>query len=468
MDALTESSGSVVNSLAPRSGFTADLAFRASGLDFDALSDSVVERTRQVVLDWLGGTVAGAQEPVVQIVRSVARLEGGAPRATLVGTEDRLGPQAAALANGTAAHALDFDDSNLGMVGHPSAPVVSAVAAVVESHGVDTRDALAGVVAGHEVAARTGLALGVAHYLAGWHATGTAGALGAAAGAARALGLDEEATSRALGLAATQASGLRVAFGTMGKPFQAGRAAAAGVLAAQLAAEGVSAATDAIEGAQGLSTTQTLDFDPSRPARELDGRLAIEKAQFKFYACCGGAHGTINALEKLVADDILSPYDVAKVDVRVSAQMRAVCGVIEPADALESKFSLPHAAALVLAGRRCDTSGFTHAAVADAALAALRARVRVGETGDLTGHATTVTVQLRNGASRTERSDPRLPAPDAALGRQWDRLAAKFHDLVGPVLGEARAAQLAGVVGALGRGASVAELLASTGVRGHA
>ena len=143
----------------------------------------------------------------------------------------------------------------------------------------------------------------------------------------------------------------------MGKPFQAGRAAAAGVLATQLAAEGVSAATNAIEGPQGLAATQTTDFDPGRPDSELDGRFAIEEAQFKFYACCGGAHGTINALEKLVADEAVSAHDVAEVDVRVSGQMRAVCRVIEPADALESKFSLPHVAALVLAGRPCDTTG---------------------------------------------------------------------------------------------------------------
>jgi 2-methylcitrate dehydratase PrpD len=452
---------------ADRGGLTAELACRASSVDFGALPETVVERTRHVVLDWLGVTVAGAQEPVAGIVRTVARLEGGAPRATLVGTNDRLGPQAAALANGTAAHALDYDDSNLGMVGHPSAAVVSAVAAVAEAHEVDPEDALAGVVAGHEVAVRSGIALGVAHYLAGWHTTGTAGALGAAAGAARALGLDEEATARALGLAATQASGLRVAFGTMAKPFQAGRAAAAGVLAAELAAQGVSGATDAIEGAQGLAATQTTDFDPGRPERELGGRLAIEEAQFKFSACCGGAHGTINALEKLVADEPVPAHEVVDVDVRVSAQMRAVCGVIEPADALESKFSLPHVTALVLAGRPCDTTGFTEAAVADAALAALRARVRVGETGDETGHATTVTVRLRGGASRTERSDVRLPAPDAALERQKGRLTAKFHDLAGPVLGEFRAAGLADEIGALGRGGSLAELVASTRLGEH-
>ena len=145
-----------MTSRARSSGLTADLAFRACNLDFDALSDTVVERTRHVVLDWLGVTVAGAQEPVAEIVRTVARLEGGAPRATLVGTQDRLGSQAAALANGTAAHALDFDDSNLRMVGHPSAPVVSAVSAVAEAYEVETDDALAGVVAGHEIAARTG------------------------------------------------------------------------------------------------------------------------------------------------------------------------------------------------------------------------------------------------------------------------------------------------------------------------
>ena len=453
-----------MTTLAP--GFTAALAARAAGVRYPDLRPEHVERARHSLLDWLGCTLAGAQEPAGRIVQAVSVVEGGPPSSTLVGSPYRFGPQSAALANGTAAHALDYDDSNFSMFGHPSASVVAATLAVAEARGLGGEEIVEGLVAGHEVAARVGLAMGIAHYLAGWHASGTTGTFAAAAAAGRALGLDGDAMEHALGLAATQAAGLKVSFGTMAKPLHCGRAAAGGVLAALLAEQGFTAGRAAIEGHQGFAATQTTDFDPERGDRELGDRLGIEGVVFKKHACCGGTHGSINALQKLVADRAYIAGEVERVRVLVSRQMFDICCIPQPATGIEGKFSLRHTSSLVLAGRSTGPSGFTDAAVADPELLALRTRVEVGESGSATGQETTVTVWLRDGTELTAQSDARTPAADDELGLEWTVLCRKFVDLAAPVLGTEAADALIDRVKNFETERSVTELLALTRTSG--
>jgi 2-methylcitrate dehydratase PrpD len=445
------------------SGLTAALAERVVGLRFDALRPEHVQRARHCLLDWLGVTVAGAQEPAGRMVQAVALVEGGEGPCTLVGTPHRLGPQSAALANGTAGHALDYDDSNFWMVGHPSVPVVSAALAVAESRASSGEDVVAAIVAGHEVAARVGLAVGKAHYLAGWHATGTVGTFAAAAAAGSVLGLDAETTERALGLAATQAAGLKASFGTMGKPLHGGRAAAGGVLAALLAEQGFTGPASSIEGHQGFAATQTTDFDAGRADDELGDRLGIEGVLYKKHACCGGTHGAINALERVVRERSLAPETVESVHIAVSRQMFDICCIGEPQTGIEGKFSVRHVASLVLAGRSTGPSGFSDDAVRDPELIALRSRVDVGVSDRDTGHETTVTLRLRDGAVVRAESEPRVPAADDELALEWRVLCRKFVDLVEPVLGNDRVEELIERVGDLERERHIGALLTLAG-----
>jgi 2-methylcitrate dehydratase PrpD len=263
----------------------------------------------------------------------------------------------------------------------------------------------------------------------------------------------------ALAIAASQASGLRVSFATMAKPFQAGRAASAGVLAAQLARAGVEAAPDAIEARQGLAALHA-------PGRDLDlesDRAGVEAVVFKPYACCGGAHGAIDATAKIVTAYRLDADAVVAVEIRVSAQMSAVCAVTEPANGVEAKFSLPHVVALVLARRSCGPSGFTDvAAAADPELARLRALVTTRPSGAATGHATEVEVSLADGTTHRAQSDPREPAADAALDDQWAVLTAKFAELVSPWCDHGRTLQLIEHVAELGSASSFVDLLRAT------
>ena len=205
----------------------------------------------RAIMDCLGVMLAGSTEPAARIVQSVAEVEGGTPLATIVGTGRRTGAVWASLANGTAAHALDFDDTNFAMMGHPSAPVLSAALAAGELAMATGQELVHAFLLGFEVETTVAETINPAHYEHGWHATCTLGTLGAAAAAARILGLDTAQTATALAVAASQASGLKENFGTMTKPFHAGHAARSGVLAALLAREGWTASDRALEGPQG-------------------------------------------------------------------------------------------------------------------------------------------------------------------------------------------------------------------------
>src|SRR5438093_211506 len=229
--------------------------------------DGAITQVRRAALDTLGVMLAGAAEPAAASVRAVVRAEGSTPLCTVVGTSLRTAPTWAALANGTAGHAHDFDDTNFALMGHPSAPLLAAALAAGEAEMADGGAVVLAYLIGFEVSAALGLAFNPDHYTRGWHATSTIGTLGCAAAAAKLLGLDAGQTRHALGVAASLASGLKENFGSMAKPFHAGHAARNGVFAAMLAREGFTAsddgATDA--GTRALMGRVRMVVDPSLP-----------------------------------------------------------------------------------------------------------------------------------------------------------------------------------------------------------
>ena len=201
-----------------------------------SLPGPVCELARQCVLDYLGVALAGAQDPLVRILLDEMTEAGGSPQASVIGHSARLPALSAALVNGAAAHALDYDDVHMAMPGHPSVAVLPGLLALAELRGSSGREVITAFVVGYETACRIGAALQPGHYNLGFHSTSTVGSFGAAAACARLLDLDVETTAMALGVAGTQAAGLKSQFGTMCKPFHAGKAAQNGLLAARLAA----------------------------------------------------------------------------------------------------------------------------------------------------------------------------------------------------------------------------------------
>jgi 2-methylcitrate dehydratase PrpD len=428
---------------------TAALARSVRQTRFDDLPPDVVHLAKQCFLDWLGVTLAGSGEPLARILRDEIAEEGGNAQATLIGTGERVTTAQAALVNGAASHALDFDDVVMAMSGHPSVPVVPGLLALAEQRGASGRDFIAAFVAGFEMECRAGALVMPGHYTAGWHATGTIGTFGAAAACAHLLGLDEGQWLHALGIAGAQAAGLKSMFGTMCKPLHAGKAAANGLLAATLAQRGFTSNTEVFETLQGFGATQTTTLNPQRALAGLGEGHGIRGVLFKYHAACYGTHETIEGVLRLKERHGLRPDEVRSIRLKVPPGNLNMCNIQEPRTALEGKFSLRFTAALALAGDGTGEQAFTDHAVADRALVAVRDRVTVEarsgtEGGSGIGAGTEVTLALADGRDLREFVNLDIPATD--LDQQWRRLEAKFMSLASPVLGEARARELVAAV----------------------
>jgi 2-methylcitrate dehydratase PrpD len=231
----------------------------------------------------------------------------------------------------------------------------------------------------------------------------------------------------------------------MAKHLNVGKAAANGLLAAELSAAGFSAAGDALEGSQGFVEThgEIDDFVPDRPDRVLDGQHAVTQLMFKVHAACGGTHSTIDSISQAVADLPVDLAAIERVDVTVAPELLKMCGIEDPQTGLEGKFSLHHAAALALRRTSTGPSGFTDAAVHDPANRRARALVHIADSPQLAidGPAEVV-VRLRNGAQRSASVNPYRPIPQARLSDWYEALVDKFNELVTPVLGAGRTAEL--------------------------
>jgi 2-methylcitrate dehydratase PrpD len=442
-------------------GITELLVDSARATRFDALPPEIVFLARQCFLDWLGVALGGANEPLTRILRDEALEAGGHPQATLVGTGERVTAQQAALVNGAASHALDFDDVHMMMSGHPSVPVFPALLALAEHRGASGRDFITAFVAGFEMECRVGALVMPGHYQAGWHATGTLGTFGAAAACAHLMGLDPGQWRHAMGIAGAQAAGLKSMFGTMCKPFHAGKAAANGLMAATLASRGFTSNLEVLETPQGFGATQTTTLAPARALRGLGEGFAIRGVLFKYHAACYGTHETIEGVLRLREQHGIKPEQVEAIRLAVPPGHLNMCNIPEPATALEGKFSLRFTAALALAGEGTGEAAFTDAAVRNPGLVAVRDRVTVeprSDDGTAIGAGTDVTISLKDGRDLRERVNLDVPATD--LDQQWRRLVTKFRGLATPVIGARQAEQLLAAVEGLEETGSMAGLAA--------
>jgi 2-methylcitrate dehydratase PrpD len=438
-------------------GLTRTLAARAQALRYDEVSAEARALARQCVLDYVAVTLAGAGEPLTTIMLAELAEQGGAAQATVFLHGGRLPTLSAALLNGAAAHALDYDDVNLAMPGHPSVAILPALLALAEATHASGADLLTAFVAGYELACRAGRLVAPAHYDAGFHATGTIGAFGAAAACAHLLGLDGERTAHALGIAGTQAAGLRSLFGTMCKPFHAGKAAANGLLAARLAQRGFTARPDVLECEQGFARTHSADFDTDAALAPPPLGLYLRANLFKYHAACYLTHAAIEAARKLKAEHAIAPEQVKSVRIRVDRGCAGVCNIAEPATGLEAKFSLRFTMALALAG--ADTSRlsvFADDVAGEPALNRLRDKVTVEFASGWPITLTEVEIVLADGRMVAARHDAGIPAPD--VDEQGRRLAEKFDALVAPLVGAERAAALRDKIARLDEVADVGEL----------
>jgi 2-methylcitrate dehydratase PrpD len=430
-------------------GLTRALAQQAQGLRLEDIPETVRAWARQCVLDYIGCGIAGASDELVTILLAEMQEQGGNEVASVLGHPARLPAGSAAIVNGAASHALDFDDVNLAMPGHPSVAILPALLALAEQQGSSGADVLTAFVAGYELQCRIGRTIAPGHYDGlGFHATATVGSFGAAAACAHLLRLDPDRFATALGIAGTQAAGLKSMFGTMCKPLHAGKAAYHGLMAAKLAARGFTSRTDVIECGQGFARTHSADFNPERAFDTPPGEWWITSNLFKYHASCYMTHAAIESARKLREQHGFTPDQVERIDVRLEESCDRICNIPTPRTGLEAKFSLRLTTAMGLAG--IDTSRlstYSEAVAADPVLIGLRDKVSLDFRSGIPNTFTEIELSLQNGAKFTARHDAGIPATDVA--HQGTRLEAKFAALVDPVLGTARTTRLIADIGRL-------------------
>ena len=375
--------------------------------------------------DWIAVALAGVDEPVGLALRNMLLNEGGIGAAYVFGAGVKMPARSAALANGTTSHALDYDDTHFLHIGHPSVVIFSAALAVAEHVDASGRAFLEAALLGFESSCRIGHWLGRAHYDAGFHMTATAGCFGAALAAARLLGADQGQMNNALGLASTRSSGLKAQFGSMGKPYNAGLAAANGVEAALLAVGGMSTdgrgITSFAEGHAGMMDETALTG--------LGKEFVTESISHKFHACCHGTHAALEALAKLDVE----AREVIEVLISVNPRWLSVCNQQTPSSGLEAKFSYRMCAAMAMAG--LDTgvlSTFIDPHYENAKLCALRDLVQVQGDADLTDGMARVLVTRHGGMTRQATYDLDQPM-DIETRRQ------RVHAKAGALIGDAKA-----------------------------
>jgi 2-methylcitrate dehydratase PrpD len=420
------------------------------------LPGEVADMARLCLADWFAVAIGAGEEEAGRIVREVVLRWGSTGRASLLfgGT---AAPPFAALANGTLAHCLDFDDTYVRAVTHTSAPVWAATLALGEELGASEEALLAAFVTGFEVASRVGGGLGEAVTARGWHGTGVFGRLGAAAAAAVLLRLDAKRALHALGAAATQTGGLTASFGTMAKPFHAGRAAMDGIVSAQLAGSGFVAAVGLFEPGGGLDNALVQDRGAALQIVDFTGWNILENS-FKPYAACHLTHPAIDAARALRP----KLGDLDRID-GIRAEIGALAGQITggktgaPATPLEGKFDIKYCIALALHGHDVSAADFREPWHPDPAVCATAAKV-VAAVSPQMGFASaclTVDTADRNNASAS------IPVAKGHPGNPmtWADMSAKFEALVAPRLGSGSGA-LFKIVRELGHGGRLDEMRA--------
>ena len=421
------------------------LASFASGLSWGDVPDDVAHQARRCLIDWMGCTLAGSADAGSRRVQQTAGTLGASAVGTarIVGTSSRTSAPFAALANGFAAHVLDFDDTfNPGdTTVHGSAHLWAALAASSELAPVTGREAVLSFIAGFEVQTRVAVAAGRGQYDAGWHVTGTVGHIGAAVSVARQLRLTQDQTLVAIGTGATQAAGMKVVYGSMGKALHPGKAAMDGLLSAYLARDGFTSSTEPIEGHRGFFHLFSPAPSPEKAVEGLGERWLLTGNGFKPYACGSLTHPATQALLELREQHHLEVADVESVHAFVHDYVLTTTGNPRPQTGLEGKFSIYHVLAVALVDGAALEAQFTDERVSDPSLRDVRALVTVDHDPEQDKDSAHVRVRLRDGRSLDRAVAHNLGTPGAPMTDA--QLEGKFLALAAPILGDRRAKGLA-------------------------
>jgi 2-methylcitrate dehydratase PrpD len=406
----------------------------------DSIPGDVQAESRRAILNYLGCALGGSMEPALDKAIEVLQPFSGPARASVLGRSETFDEMNAALLNGIGSHVHEYDDTLPQNYIHPSVPVGSALFAYASANPVSGRDFVHAFILGFEVESRIGDAVYPAHYEAGWHITSTTGVFGAAAAIGKLLGLSTEQMVWALGLAATQAAGIREMFGSMAKSFQPGRAAQNGLTAARLAAVNFTAGERALEGPRGFAPVTAREYDLGKVTDGLGVDFALRANAYKPYACGLVVHPAIDGCSQIRERDRPEPMQIESIDLKVAPLVLDLCNKRELTRALQSKYSIFHAAAIGLVRGKGGLQEFTEEAVADPVLARLRDRVRVAADDAVTEDQVDIKVTMMDGTTHTLFVEQSLGNIHRPLSNA--QLNDKFRDQAVLALPEAQVEQL--------------------------
>ena len=409
------------------------------------LPKEVIHHAKRAVIDWYASLLPGSRvAPAVQLEQALAdEIDRGRAR---LASGRRATLRAAALINGSASHAVEFDDIWRNAVYHPGAPVIAAALATAQAQDASGEQFLRGVIVGYEISTRIGEAVMPSHYKY-WHTTGTVGCFGAAASAATLLGCNRDQFMNALGTVGTFAAGLQQAFRSeaMSKPLHAGRAAEAGVLAALAAARGVTGVHDILEGEVGFGAAMSVKPDWEKATRGLGTDYNIVHVTFKNHGCCGHTFPSLDAVIELRNKHKLAAKDIARIRIATYQGGLDVVNNFKPEGDYQAKFSLPYVVAHSLIHGSVRLNAFGPDRLNDPQLRALMAKVELSADPEFSRtfprqRAARVEIETTDGrklthVQETRKGDPELPLTDAELND-------KYMELTAPVLGDAGASAL--------------------------
>ena len=404
------------------------------------------------IIDTIGVALAGVVTETAQIPRRVMPVT--VVPSQIIGVNQQCDPITTALLNGTAAHALDFDDMTQNMMGHPSVAILPAALALADAHHASGQALLKAYVIGFEAAARIGRGMTYKHHDQGWHSTGTLGVFGAVAAASHLLALTEDQTATALSIACSMSSGVRVNFGTMSKPLHAGLAGRNGVLAALMAKEGFTANMEAFEHRQGFFAVYNdgVPVDPEAmlndwfaPPEILDPGVCL-----KLYPCGAHTHPFIEMAKSLVAEHSISLSDIERIDALSETSRHHHTNRPQPRSGLDGKFSVQYTMARTLLNGAPRLEHFTDDAVNDAEINNVMALIHAAphpdfDTSWADQYGGEVVMTLKSGTTYRARIEHQIArGPSTPLSE--DELRGKFLDCAAACMEPSQAAQLFNVL----------------------
>ena len=407
-------------------------------LRYEDLPNALTYKLKTFFLDWLASAFAGVSQPPTQMMLSLANEMKGAEEATIIPNNSRHLPLVAALANGASSHVMEMDDLHRQSIFHPAASILPAVFAAAEKEHVSGRNLILGILAGYEIGIRAALAAGKSHYEF-WHTTATCGTFGAAAGAAKVLGIESEPFVWALGSAGTQSSGLWefLTEGAMSKQLHPGKSSMNGLLAALLAQKGFTGSSRIFEGEKGFFKATSADYDLGVLTDGLGDTFHTARNSLKYYASCGHTHSAIEGALKAWREVNLDLAAIRSITVYIYQGALDLLKDVEPITPYLAKFNLPFCIATALNFGHVDLDDFTDKRLINPKLLALMDLISLKEDPKLTQQypqkwPSRVEILATNG--KTYEGFCEFPKGDPENPFSEKELIEKFNKLCGDII----------------------------------